>query len=104
MPRMNHARRRRHTMPKVLILIPLFVSERSLARAHDLLDALIAHENPNDFEILFVLDGKNRNSFFLPARHRHLKVHTTSNPRSRRSNGWSGGLICGLIRGMKTAA
>jgi GT2 family glycosyltransferase len=90
-------------MPKVLILIPLFVSARTLARANDLLDALRAHENPRDFEILFVLDGKEQSTFALSESNRQLKVHLTSNPRPQRSNGWSGGLICGLIHGMKTA-
>lgn len=91
-------------MPKVLILIPLFVSHRTLARATDLLDALSTYESPQNFEVLFVLDGKDQQQF--PAdfgRKQGLRIHVTSNPRNPRSNGWSGGLICGLIHGMKTA-
>lgn len=90
-------------MPKFLILIPLFVSERTLTRANDLLEALVIHEDPASFEVLFILDGSEQDRFALAAHHRHIKVHATQNPRPPESDGWSGGLICGLIHGLKTA-
>lgn len=91
-------------MPKVLILIPLFVSDRTLARANDLLDSLGTYEDSKNFEVLFVLDGKAQAQFPTTfGRKQGITVHVTSNPRDPRSNGWSGGLICGLIHGMKIA-
>lgn len=91
-------------MARILIVIPLFVTERTVARVNDLLDAVRTYEAVHDLQLLFVLDGEKQDRFGLSRANDAFRTHVLRNPREGRGNGWSGGLICGLIAAYRHAA
>ncbi|PTY07697.1 hypothetical protein DB347_05560 [Opitutaceae bacterium EW11] len=90
-------------MHRTLVVIPLFVSERTVSRVNDLLDAIRAFERVDDLQLLFVLDGDRQELFHLSEANAAFRAHVLSNPREGRGNGWSGGLVCGLLAAFRYA-